>query len=63
MVTIKDYGQARQITLFEDGNPVLQVLTSDTGAPAAALLVERRSRFPCRGFRAALGTPMWGVLA
>src|SRR6266498_2016920 len=25
--------------------------------------VERRSRFPCRGFRAALGTPMWGVLA
>ena len=37
-VTIKDYGQARQITLFEDGAPVLQVLTSDTDAPAAALL-------------------------
>ncbi len=32
-------------------------------AEALALAVERRSRFPCRGFRAALGTPMWGVLA
>src|SRR6266566_3318646 len=38
MVTIKDYGPARQITLSEDGAPVLQVLTSDTDAPAAALL-------------------------
>ena len=37
-VKIKDYGQARQITLFEDGAPVLQVLTSDLAAPAAALL-------------------------
>ncbi|HUY46554.1 MAG TPA: hypothetical protein VMV92_12610 [Streptosporangiaceae bacterium] len=37
-VTIKDYGEARQITLPEDGAPVLQVLTSDTTAPAAALL-------------------------
>jgi hypothetical protein len=45
MVTIKDYGQARQITLFEDGSPVLQVLTSDTGAPAAALLSWLRCRW------------------
>ena len=44
-VTIKDYGQARQITLFEDGNPVLQVLTSDTTAPAAALLAWLRCRW------------------
>jgi len=44
-VEIKDYGQARQITLFEDGIPVLQVLTSDTGAPAAALLAWLRCRW------------------
>ena len=44
-VTIKDYGQARQITLFEDGAPVLQVLTSDTAAPAAALLAWLRCRW------------------
>ena len=45
MVTIKDYGQARQITLLEDGAPVLQVLTSDTTAPAAALLAWLRCRW------------------
>jgi hypothetical protein len=44
-VTIKDYGQARQITLFEDGAPVLQVLTSDTTVPAAALLAWLRLRW------------------
>ena len=44
-VTIKDYGRARQITLFEDGAPVLQVLTSDTTAPAAALLAWLRCRW------------------
>jgi hypothetical protein len=44
-VTIKDYGQARQITLFEDGAPVLQVLTSDTDVPAAALLSWLRCRW------------------
>jgi Transposase protein len=42
---IKDYGQARQITLLEDSAPVLQVLTSDTTAPAAALLAWLRSRW------------------
>src|SRR5216683_1358535 len=45
MATIKDYGQARQITLLEDGAPVLQVLTSDTTAPAAALLAWLRCRW------------------
>ncbi len=44
-VEIKDYGQARQITLFEGGAPVLQVLTSDTAAPAAALLAWLRCRW------------------
>jgi hypothetical protein len=44
-VTIKDYGQCRQITLFEGGAPVLQVLTSDTAAPAAALLAWLRCRW------------------
>ena len=44
-VTIKDYGQCRQITLLEDGAPVLQVLTSDPGAPAAALLAWLRCRW------------------
>src|SRR5258708_3733435 len=42
---IKDYGQARQITLLEDDAPVLQVLTSDATAPAAALLAWLRSRW------------------
>ncbi|MGH3750984.1 MAG: putative transposase, partial [Micromonosporaceae bacterium] len=45
MVTIKDYGQARQLTLFEHHTPVLQVLTSDTTAPAAALLAWLRCRW------------------
>jgi transposase len=44
-VEIKDYGPARQITLSEDGAPVLQVLTSDTDAPAAALLAWLRCRW------------------
>jgi len=44
-ITIKDYGECRQITLFEDGSPVLQVLTSDTDAPAAALLSWLRCRW------------------
>ena len=31
-VQVKDYGEARQITLFEHGRVALQILTSDTGA-------------------------------
>src|SRR5664279_4254543 len=34
-VQIKGYGAARQLTLFEDGAPVLPVLTSDTTATGA----------------------------
>ena len=36
-VQIKDYGEARQLTLFEDGLRVLQVLTSDMDACPADL--------------------------
>ena len=45
MVTINDYGPARQLTLYEDNQPVLQVLTSDLTAPAAALLAWLRCRW------------------
>ncbi|MCA1674037.1 MAG: transposase [Actinobacteria bacterium] len=44
-VEIDGYGPARQLTLFEHGAPVLQVLTSDTTAPAAALLAWLRCRW------------------
>jgi hypothetical protein len=37
-VTINDYGPCRQITLFEHGQPVLQILTSDTHACPGALI-------------------------
>src|SRR5512144_2140310 len=45
MITIKDYGEARQLTLFEHDQPVMQILTSDTTAPAAALLAWLRCRW------------------
>ena len=45
MVSIKDYGQCRQITLFERGAPVLQILTSDTAACAQALIWFMRARW------------------
>ncbi len=45
MVQLPRYGQARQLTLFEDGRPVLQVLTSDTNATGAALLCWLRARW------------------
>jgi hypothetical protein len=44
-VQIKGYGAARQLTLFEHGAPVLQVLTSDTTATGAALLCWLRARW------------------
>jgi hypothetical protein len=44
-VQLKDYGQARQITLFEDSRAVLQVLTSDFDACPAALLGWLKSRW------------------
>ncbi|MDJ0315546.1 putative transposase [Arthrobacter sp. H35-D1] len=44
-VAIKDYGHARQLTLFEHGSPVLQVLTSETTGTGADLLCWLRSRW------------------
>ena len=44
-VQIKDYGQARQLTLFERGQVVLQVLTSDSGACPAEILAWLKSRW------------------
>jgi hypothetical protein len=42
---IKDYGQARQITLFEHGKVALQILTSDFGACPADILSWLKSRW------------------
>lgn len=44
-VTIEGYGPCRQLTLFENDTPTLQVLTSDTTAPAPALLAWLRCRW------------------
>ena len=44
-VQLKDYGEARQITLFEHGRVVLQILTSDFDACPAALLGWLKSRW------------------
>jgi transposase len=45
LVTLKDYGTARQLTLFEHGTPVLQILTSDTHSCAGALIWFIRARW------------------
>lgn len=44
-VQLNGYGPARQLTLFEHNQPVLQVLTSDTDATGADLLCWLRSRW------------------
>jgi hypothetical protein len=44
-VQIKGYGPARQLTLFENDTPVLQVLTSDTTATGVGLLYWLRARW------------------
>ena len=44
-VQIKDYGPARQITLFEHGQVALQVLTSDFDACPAQILAWLKSRW------------------
>ena len=44
-VQVKDYGQARQLTLFEYGKVVLQILTSDSGACPADILAWLKSRW------------------
>ncbi len=43
-VQIKGYGAARQLTLYENDAPVLQVLTSDTTTTGAGLLYWLRAR-------------------
>jgi hypothetical protein len=45
MTHIKDYGDARQITLFEHGQPALQLLTSDADACPAGMLSFLKSRW------------------
>ena len=44
-VQLKDYGDARQITLFEHGRVALQILTSDSGACPAEILSWLKSRW------------------
>ncbi len=44
-VQIKDYGEARQITLFEHGKVALQILTSDSDACPAEILAWLKSRW------------------
>jgi hypothetical protein len=44
-VQVKDYGDARQLTLFEHGQVALQILTSDSGACPADLLSWLKSRW------------------
>ena len=44
-VQLEDYGQARQLTLFEHGRVVLQILTSDCGSCPAEILDWLKSRW------------------
>src|SRR5512135_1735673 len=44
-VQVKDYGEARQITLFEHGRVALQILTSDFDACPAEILSWLKSRW------------------
>ncbi|MHB1801507.1 MAG: putative transposase, partial [Actinomycetes bacterium] len=45
IVELTGYGKARQLTLFEDGTAILQVLTSDLTATGASLLCWLRARW------------------
>ena len=47
---LKDYGQARQITLFEHGQVALQILTSDFDACPADILAWLKSRWRQENF-------------
>ena len=49
-ITITGYGQARQLTLYECGTAVLQVLTSDMEAKGAALVLWLRGRWSIENF-------------
>jgi hypothetical protein len=44
-VQVKDYGDARQLTMFEHGKVALQILTSDSGACPAEILAWLKSRW------------------
>ena len=44
-VQLKDYGEARQLTLFEHGRVVLQILASDCGSCPAEILDWLKSRW------------------
>jgi transposase len=44
-IQLKGYGQARQLTLYQDDRPVLQVLTSEMTSTGADLLCWLRSRW------------------
>ena len=45
IVELTSYGSARQLTLFQDGTAILQVLTSDLTATGASLLCWLRARW------------------
>src|ERR1019366_3557036 len=49
-VHIKDYGEARQLTLFEHGQVALQILTSDFEACPAEILSWLKSRWRKENF-------------
>jgi hypothetical protein len=49
-IQLKDYGQARKITLFEHGQVAMQILTSDTTACQADILSWLRSRWSEENF-------------
>jgi hypothetical protein len=57
-VQIKGYGPARQLTLFENDAPVLQVLTSDTTATAVGLLYWLRARWRIENMLCATRRPV-----
>jgi hypothetical protein len=55
-VQLKDYGDARQITLFEHGRVALRILTSDTAACPADILSWLKSRWREENFLKSAGS-------
>jgi transposase len=49
-IDVTGYGRARQLTLYEHGQAILQVLTSDMDASGAALLLWLRGRWSIENF-------------
>ena len=58
-VDLKGYGPARQLTLYEHDQPVLQVLTSETTSTGADLVCWLRSRWRIRGHLPLAGENMF----